>query len=115
MGGRVETLVKTLEARNEHLQHVFHASIEAGSEALEGILASARESMGHLQFQDLMIQDLEGIERVLEKSHGKVETALAGSGSTGEQAKAFLGTIGAELEEEAQEDAGLESGEVLLF
>lgn len=115
MSASIAGLVDEMAARNETLQAVFRASIEAGSGALESILSSARRSLSHLQFQDLMIQDLEGIERILVKSHEAVSHAISPGGEADKSHESrFLGTLGAELDEESSA-SDLEAGEVLLF
>lgn len=114
MSESIEALASEMKARNERLQSVFKASIEAGGEALEGVLGSAREGLSHLQFQDLMIQDLEGIERVLANAHEAVGRAL-GQERDGAGSSTFLGTLGAELDEESGGETTLDHGEVLLF
>lgn len=116
MGESIESLVDEMSQRNKRLQEVFENSTEAGSEALEKILGAAQGGLGHLQFQDIMIQDLEGIERLLQNSEESVARSLGGQ-VEGQDA-AFLGTMGAELEEqngEAESESEIESGEVLLF
>lgn len=114
MSSSIESLVTEMGQRNARLQAVFRESIEAGSVALEGVLGSAREGLSHLQFQDLMIQDLEGIERVLNRHFDTVTKAVDPEIQQANGQTAFLGTIGAELEEDGDEMA-LDHGEVLLF
>lgn len=114
MSDSIASLATEMGEQNERLQVVFRSSIEEGSEALEKVLSSARSGLSHLQFQDLMIQDLEGIERLLRNSHGAVAGAL-GVQSNAEDDAAFLGTLGAELDEASEAEPPMDAGEVLLF
>ena len=115
MSGSIADLVEEMKARTARLRSVVKDSIESGNQALEGVLSSAREGLSHLQFQDLMIQDLEGIERLLTKTHGAVEGQLTGAQAHESKPSTFLGTIGAELDEQSGEEPSIEAGEVLLF
>ena len=115
MSETIASLVQEMDERNAHLQGVFQKSIDAGNDALDKVLTSARSGLGHLQFQDLMIQDLEGIERILHVSRNQVANIIDPEGAKDvETESTFLGTIGAELDEE-EGPSDLESGEVLLF
>lgn len=116
MSESIENLVREMGERNERLQSVFRESIEAGSLALEGVLGSARDGLSHLQFQDLMIQDLEGIERIMRKHFEQVAITFDPSKQgQGAGDSAFLGTIGFELDEESGGEMALDHGEILLF
>ncbi|MEO1228662.1 MAG: methyl-accepting chemotaxis protein [Myxococcota bacterium] len=114
MSDSIATLASEMAEQNERLQQVFKSSIEEGSEALEKVLGSAQAGLSHLQFQDLLIQDLEGIERILRNTEGSIAEAL-GAETAGDDQSAFLGTIGADLDEASGGETDLESGEVLLF
>lgn len=112
MSASIKDLVLKMSERNHQLQAVFSESISMGGEALESVLSSARRGLSHLQFQDLMIQDLEGIERVLGKSMSVVNATLGGT-ETEDAGSTFLGTIGAELDD--REAPTIDAGDVLLF
>lgn len=112
--GSIDELVSEMAQRSDALAAVFQASVDEGSAALDSILSSARDGLSHLQFQDLMIQDLEGIERVLRKSFASVAGAM-GADTTSSDDTTFLGTLGADLDEEEGANPDLEHGEVLLF
>lgn len=113
MSDSVQTLVQEVDERKGKLQELFRSSVEAGGEALEVILGRAREGLSHLQFQDVMIQDLEGIERLLTKNRESMAKAFAMESEGSLDENVFLGTIGADMDEE--EESGLDAGEVLLF
>lgn len=113
MSESIKALVAEMEERNARLQAVFQSSIESGGEALESVLGSARQGLSHLQFQDLMIQDIEGIERLLLLAESKIADSLGVKVDSDDGA--FLGTIGADLDEEAGGEYAIDSGEVLLF
>ena len=115
MKASVESLVEEMGQRNQLLQKVFQESIAAGGDALEGVLGSAREGLSHLQFQDLMIQDLEGIERIVGECHNTVAKMLSTEGFEATPSETFLGTIGAELDDSEDKPGQLVSGHVLLF
>lgn len=117
MSETIASLVKEMDERTAQLQGVFQMSIDSGNEALDQVLTAARSGLSHLQFQDLMIQDLEGIERIMRRSRAQIASVIdpdATSDITGTDDSAFLGTIGAELDEE-EESSDLDAGEVLLF
>ncbi len=111
---RVESLVDQLEVRNGELQNAFSASIDMGNDALQKVLSKAQDALSHLQFQDKMIQDLEGIERIVDKTSRRICDALAVDMGGGDESN-FLGTLGAELDDEEEVEPGLDAGEILLF
>ena len=113
MSESISNLVSEMDARNAHLQGVFKSSIDAGNTALDKVLSSAHSGLSHLQFQDLMIQDLEGIERLLRNSRQEVAQAIDPESTKDLEESAFLGTIGAALDEEQAPE--IDAGEVLLF
>ncbi len=115
MGRSVEELVGHLEEKTTELSRLAALSAAAGNEALDAVLAAAQRGLGHLQFQDLMIQDLEGIERLLKRAHEAVLARIDPDGRGSDSAQdAFLGTIGADLDD-AEQEPEIEAGEVLLF
>jgi len=110
--GMVEDLHCKQQARQVEMEDQMRSSDEIGTETLERILAQARSALSELQFQDPMIQDIEGIDRVLVSLRNRLVKDL---GAGDEVEAAYAAHLSEDLAEQGDGTEAEEAGELLLF
>lgn len=108
----VENLYEKQQLRHQELHSRMTETAQSGTDTLNHVLSEARSALSDLQFQDPMIQDIEGIDRILVK----VRNHLASQVGKGEEVEAAYAAL---LSERTEEVGGgvraKDAGEALLF
>jgi hypothetical protein len=85
-----------------------------GDQRVQKVLDLSMQALSHLQFQDLMIQDVQRIDTLLYELHNLLLERL-GSDQTPQQPRYMIRLGDAMKDDEKEDDEMLEEGELLLF
>lgn len=110
--GTVDLLHHEQGERHRRLQAEVESRAQEGKAAVETVLQEARSALSELQFQDPMIQSIEGIDRILVKIRNALVIA-AGDGQAAEAA--YDPHLSDDVEPTADGVVAVDAGELLLF
>lgn len=108
----VEDLHRKQQGRQVEMEDQMRSSNEIGTETLERILEQARSALSELQFQDPMIQDIEGIDRILVSVRNRLVKQI---GAGDEVEAAYAAQLSEDLVEQGDGPQAENAGELLLF
>ncbi|MEM1024616.1 MAG: methyl-accepting chemotaxis protein [Myxococcota bacterium] len=110
--GMVEELHRKQQWRQAEMVSQMQSSNEIGTETLERILEQARQALSELQFQDPMIQDIEGIDRILVTVRNQFVREIG----VGQEVEAqYAAHLSEDLEVQDDGPEACDAGELLLF
>lgn len=112
--GKLETLNSSVEESTHHLKEMVVQTMTDGDARLQKVLDLSMQALSHLQFQDLMIQDVQRVDTLLYELHTLLLDRLGSSEEPGEPR--YMIRLGDAMSESEREDEEmLEEGELLLF
>jgi methyl-accepting chemotaxis protein len=111
---QLERLNGSVEESTHNLKEMVVQTMTDGDQRVQKVLDLSMQALSHLQFQDLMIQDVQRIDTLLYELHNLLLERL-GSDQTPQQPRYMIRLGDAMKDDEKEDDEMLEEGELLLF